>query len=1625
MIEVKKNVEYLKSLGTKVDGHGVPCAIKDKVCAGKLGIVVTSERMSTVGLNLNVSISNELVTLKVLEGVAAVTGTLVFVYSTLNNVVEGDLGDVCTGLLAVNRESELGELFSLIAYPRSSLGEVQALGGGAVGMLSNYISGSTVVAIVCLGLIPLLDLVTNDGLEVRVLNVLLSDLVVLEGIIKILRLFGSIGSISAGILGSDTGNDLTAGGVTENHIVESEATAKTVGITEEVCGCDLAGNNSVVDSFTSLILAVDIVVSGNGVVRVHYKSDLNINPTGEAVCINLKGIEGTVVPTNEGNSLSTLTVINGSVESEYLGKRTVNPEVRCKISRVMVEKLNLEGMSSNVHVSVNLEGKEAGSIISCTEAGEVSCLCIGMSCRKPYFSLVRVVRVVNTTYVNKLVVLVAVLLYDNGITVGMSIRFLDETTGKHILIVATVEIVVSGLNVVVSATHRAAVLKLACLGSKNNVVSLKTTNAHATLATYSSLVTGSLAHLMCIVTVAYATVGAYCKSGTSSLATSMTESAALNVTTDGAISVSRTGCLNVSVLAGIELELTVCGEAECNVIKHDTGALSGGVTGEIYTVYRIGKSGKSLAHRVNVLTVYEVVESDLIEFTVKLDSDLDIYPTGEVVCAYGDVSNYCAVICYELGVAIGNRLDKKRFSCDTAFLPTIITLVRNTVNKLEVYRIGGYVSIELEGEVTECVISRLEADLILRFSRNPKLQLTSVALSIDKLIVTVNHSRKCVTVVNFVTVVTGPAVIAAAVEVVNLVKRVRLITNCTVVSKNALNVLVFESMECLLTLGVITTLTGRRSLTGSGSHCVTESLADGLTTASGTNGGLGTGRGCEVVTDDAVTGSVTYKTGSDISTLSGAVIVAERCKNLVICMITCRAYVSHEAFRGTGSRGALCYVGVAESGKYGSLGSKFVTYGTDHTGAVTVSNTSGIHCRNFHLCVSERSDNLLLLGHLVTYRALNACGKTFLGTSGSNTVNGNVVLMTGSGYKIKSAACATCTGVSSITVSYTGRINRGACCPGVHMSIKYPRTGDSIAECDIVNKETATSCLSITGDVYTVDTVGSGGKFSDSIAEISAVNVVVNGDSIGLNVENNTHHNVEPTGELIIGIGNVLFVENKIVPTDSGYNHSALTVVSRRSESEGLVSDTPVGAPSVAACTTVNELHTEVGVHISIDSEGVEAYRTVAGGEVIGRGVILGYPDLKLLRSAGILKLKELIVTLLGDHGILRLFLSGAIAVKSVVNTGHSIITASVKNVSVIKLVGGSTVYARISHNAVGVIVGENVSLLFPLGVTATCTGGGSQAAAFGHLVTESLTFSYVTALTLTHLRIGTCSLCPIVTDSSAAVVESANGANRSVIARSRAVVVTERCDLVALIVLATYVTMVSGIACLGTSGLYNGRSRIVTESGNGSLLGGSNATSGALNTGGKTGLGTSGSNSLKDNVIKMSVSRYLIGNKAVTASSTGMSCITCSITGGLSNNYLVIVAESLPLNGLTGITGLRSGTSGICPIVTRCLAIGKSAASAGAGHRAGGQGHIVAERLTINLVTYSTVLRLCTSSLYKSVRKCLTFSFSTKGTSLSYSTSSICPNVLANFFCCGVVAIAAKHTFNGITRSECKQKDH
>ena len=122
MIEVKKNVDDLNTLSAEIDGHGVPLTVEDEIGAGKLGIIVSCERMSGRSLDLHVSVRKELLTCKIGELVS-----LVLLYSTVYKVIEGDLGYESTCILIVYSKSELGEMNSLIAIPRNASREVECL----------------------------------------------------------------------------------------------------------------------------------------------------------------------------------------------------------------------------------------------------------------------------------------------------------------------------------------------------------------------------------------------------------------------------------------------------------------------------------------------------------------------------------------------------------------------------------------------------------------------------------------------------------------------------------------------------------------------------------------------------------------------------------------------------------------------------------------------------------------------------------------------------------------------------------------------------------------------------------------------------------------------------------------------------------------------------------------------------------------------------------------------------------------------------------------------------------------------------------------------------------------------------------------------------------------------------------------------------------------------------------------------------------------------------------------------------------------------------------------------------------------------------------------------------------
>ena len=335
MIEVEEDVDDLKRSLEGV-GHGVPLAIKDKVCAGKLRIIIACKRMSDGSLNLNVCISMELLALKIGELVS-----FVLLYGTVDLIIEGDRLSL---LGTVGGNSELGELLALVAYPRSSFGEVQTLNVLAV-LVSNYEYGSTGVNVVCIGLIPLLDLVGSNSLKDLVSNVVLCDLFLVEGLFS----------------GSNLSHTLV--GVTEEEVLELEALT-LVGSTVDVERVDLMGPDYEVCMESLEERTVDVVLYGDGVVlvKVHYNN--NVNPTGPAVLAgDSDRAEICTVVTGETYGSSAL---GGGLDPEYAygGLRPTVVGGAAPIAGITVS-VNLELDTGVVVIlRVDREGKEYGRFVS-------------------------------------------------------------------------------------------------------------------------------------------------------------------------------------------------------------------------------------------------------------------------------------------------------------------------------------------------------------------------------------------------------------------------------------------------------------------------------------------------------------------------------------------------------------------------------------------------------------------------------------------------------------------------------------------------------------------------------------------------------------------------------------------------------------------------------------------------------------------------------------------------------------------------------------------------------------------------------------------------------------------------------------------------------------------------------------------------------------------------------------------------------------------------------------------------------------------------------------------------------------------------------------------------------------
>ena len=339
MIEVEEDVGELKGL-IEGDGNIVPLAVKDEVGAGKLGIVVTCKRMVSSSLDLNVSVSLELITLKVGEGVTTVAGAKVLIYSTVDLVGEGEAGNLRTGLfLVVDLYSELRELLGLVAYPRSSLGEVYAGNLFAV-LVSLYEYGSTVSAVVSLGLIPLLNLVGNNSLKNSACNVFLSDLFGVEGL--------------------NIGNEVACY-ATEYDIVKLDTGVESVGPTVDVYGSYVVRVDSHRAAEGLNVCAVDVVVKSDLVVIGKSDNDVNLEPLGPTV--------------SYGNSCDMSACADAALKNDTARRVTANLKhlklTGAPTGPVSVASCLSKGdVEGGGYVSLHLEGEKTNRVVSAGEAGK-------------------------------------------------------------------------------------------------------------------------------------------------------------------------------------------------------------------------------------------------------------------------------------------------------------------------------------------------------------------------------------------------------------------------------------------------------------------------------------------------------------------------------------------------------------------------------------------------------------------------------------------------------------------------------------------------------------------------------------------------------------------------------------------------------------------------------------------------------------------------------------------------------------------------------------------------------------------------------------------------------------------------------------------------------------------------------------------------------------------------------------------------------------------------------------------------------------------------------------------------------------------------------------------------------
>ncbi len=258
--------------------------------------------------------------------------------------------------------------------------------------------------------------------------------------------------------------------VTEGDVIEHKALTCSDCRTGEVYRGYTEGESSKRLGNRLIVYAVDVVVNGDNTVGaiavdsvgVKLNTELNVDPTGPAILINLYGLKNYAVPAFE---LNDAVLVSSSCNEEAtrdtpLGRPTNGlAGVRILVTKRVINELKSQGKVLVIHAGVELEGKETNRVVSAVEAAVTTGIVGDPELELSAFLLPLSTSILGNYVVSRIGInrgrlvinsilhdeLIVTILSDYGIvTVSGDVTSLCVNNGSHTVVVRAVKVIKAG-----------------------------------------------------------------------------------------------------------------------------------------------------------------------------------------------------------------------------------------------------------------------------------------------------------------------------------------------------------------------------------------------------------------------------------------------------------------------------------------------------------------------------------------------------------------------------------------------------------------------------------------------------------------------------------------------------------------------------------------------------------------------------------------------------------------------------------------------------------------------------------------------------------------------------------------------------------------------------------------------------------------------------------------------------------------------------------------------------------------------------------------------------------------------------------------------------------------------------